>query len=102
MTSDRPTSPSWPRGWPGSRWPAAARTAHAAIVARSLGLPMVTGLPQAVLEIPDGEQVVLDGGGGDLIVRPSEPTAAAQAGDGHARRAAAQHSARTICANSPR
>jgi len=43
-------------------------TAHAAIVARSLGLPMVVGVGPALLEISEGEEVVLDGDHG-LIVR---------------------------------
>jgi multiphosphoryl transfer protein len=45
-------------------------TAHAAIVARSLGLPMVVGLGPGVLEIPDGEEVVVDGDRGVVIRRP--------------------------------
>jgi phosphoenolpyruvate-protein phosphotransferase len=43
-------------------------TAHAAIVARSLGLPMVVGVGPALLEVGEGEEVVLDGDNG-LIVR---------------------------------
>ena len=43
-------------------------TAHAAIVARSLGLPMVVGLGPELLQLEDGEEVVLDGGAG-LFVR---------------------------------
>jgi phosphoenolpyruvate-protein kinase (PTS system EI component) len=46
-------------------------TAHAAIVARSLGLPMVVGLGDEVLQLPEGEPVVLDGGGGRLVLAPS-------------------------------
>jgi phosphoenolpyruvate-protein phosphotransferase len=45
-------------------------TAHAAIVARSLGVPMVVALGAAVLEIEDGEEVVIDGGGGVVYRRP--------------------------------
>ncbi len=45
-------------------------TAHAAIVARSLGLPMVAGLSATVLEIGDGEPVVVDGAGGIVVVAP--------------------------------
>jgi len=47
-------------------------TAHAAIVARSLGVPMVVGLGADVLDLVDGEEVVLDGDGG-LLVRHPEP-----------------------------
>ncbi|HEY2599879.1 MAG TPA: putative PEP-binding protein [Candidatus Dormibacteraeota bacterium] len=46
-------------------------TAHAAIVARSLGLPMVVGLGPDLLEVADGEEVVLDGVAGILVRFPS-------------------------------
>ncbi len=65
-------------------------TGHAAIVARSLGLPMVTGLPEAVLGIPDGEQVVVDGAGGDMIVAPRADRSAQAVNDMRARHRAAQ------------
>jgi phosphoenolpyruvate-protein phosphotransferase len=45
-------------------------TAHAAIVARSLGLPMVVGLGGGLLEIEDGEEVVVDGDLGTVVRRP--------------------------------
>ena len=45
-------------------------TAHAAIVARSLGLPMVIGLGAELLEIEDGEEVVVDGDRGLVIRKP--------------------------------
>jgi phosphoenolpyruvate-protein kinase (PTS system EI component) len=45
-------------------------TAHAAIVARSLGVPMVVGLGLSVLEVENGEEVVLDGDRGLLVQRP--------------------------------
>jgi phosphoenolpyruvate-protein kinase (PTS system EI component) len=47
-----------------------APTAHAAIVARSLGLPLVTGLGPGLLEIIDGIPVALDGEAGSLVVEP--------------------------------
>ena len=46
-------------------------TAHAAIVARSLGLPMVVGLGPEVLEVSDGEELVLDGDRGLVVRRPA-------------------------------
>lgn len=55
-------------------------TAHAAIVARSLGLPMVVGLGPALLEVEDGEEVVLDGGA-SLFVRFPTTTRLAHARD---------------------
>jgi phosphoenolpyruvate-protein phosphotransferase len=45
-------------------------TAHAAIVARSLGLPMVVGLGGRLLEIEDGEEVVVDGDHGAIVRSP--------------------------------
>jgi phosphoenolpyruvate-protein phosphotransferase len=45
-------------------------TAHAAIVARSLGLPMVVGLGDDILAIPDGEALIVDGDLGVVEVRP--------------------------------
>jgi phosphoenolpyruvate-protein kinase (PTS system EI component) len=65
-------------------------TAHAAIVARSLGIPMVTGLYEQVLEVPDGLRLALDGSRGTLIVEPSAEQARSAATDMNARRAAAR------------
>jgi phosphoenolpyruvate-protein kinase (PTS system EI component) len=53
-------------------------TAHAAIVARSLGLPLVVGLGQAALAVAAGETVIVDGAAGSLTVAP-DPAAAARA-----------------------
>jgi phosphoenolpyruvate-protein phosphotransferase len=47
-------------------------TAHAAIVARSLGLPMVVGLGQELLAVKDGEEIVIDGDRG-MLVRGPDP-----------------------------
>jgi phosphoenolpyruvate-protein phosphotransferase len=52
-------------------------TAHAAIVARSLGMPMVVGLGADALDVEDGEEVVLDGDAGVLIRRPDPGRVAA-------------------------
>ena len=49
-------------------------TAHAAILARSLGLPAVVGLGDAVLRIPDGTMLMLDGEAGSLHVDPPAAT----------------------------
>ncbi|MDQ6719925.1 MAG: PEP-utilizing enzyme [Candidatus Dormibacteraeota bacterium] len=46
-------------------------TAHAAIVARSLGLPMVVGLGPDIFDVADGEEVILDGDGGLLVRFPA-------------------------------
>ena len=51
---------------------AGTRTAHVAILARSLGLPAVVGLRTATTELHGGERVVLDGGTGMLAINPTD------------------------------
>ncbi len=51
---------------------AGTRTAHVAILARSLGLPAVVGLRVATSRLKGGERVVLDGSAGTLSVAPTE------------------------------
>jgi phosphoenolpyruvate-protein kinase (PTS system EI component) len=65
-------------------------TAHAAIVARSLGIPMVTGLPGDILEVADGTRVAFDGDSGGVTVGPSPGVARAAEADMRARRLAAE------------
>jgi multiphosphoryl transfer protein len=45
-------------------------TSHAAVLARSLGIPAVVGLGDAVLDVREGEVVALDGDAGVLVVDP--------------------------------
>jgi multiphosphoryl transfer protein len=45
-------------------------TAHAAIIARSLGIPAVVGVPDASA-IPDGTLLLVDGSTGELIIEPT-------------------------------
>jgi phosphoenolpyruvate-protein phosphotransferase len=45
-------------------------TAHAAIVARSLAIPLVAELGEAVLALADGALVVVDGGEGVVLAEP--------------------------------
>jgi phosphocarrier protein FPr len=52
-------------------------TAHAAILARALGLPAVVGLGPSVLAIAEGTPVLLDGDDGTVLVEPSEEVAGA-------------------------
>ncbi len=47
------------------------RTSHVAILARSLGLPAVVGLRDAVGRLRGDEYVVLDGSSGILVVNPT-------------------------------
>lgn len=51
---------------------AGTRTSHVAILARSLGLPAVVGLRDATSRLKGGEQVILDGTSGFLVVEPGE------------------------------
>jgi phosphoenolpyruvate-protein phosphotransferase len=69
-------------------------TAHAAIVARSLGLPMVVGAGAGLLEIADGEEVVVDGDRG-IVVRRPDAERVAIARDDAERRAHARQTAVT-------
>jgi phosphoenolpyruvate-protein phosphotransferase len=48
-----------------------AATSHVAIMARSLGLPMAVGLGDTLLETDEGEEVVLDGENGVVVVAPA-------------------------------
>ncbi len=50
-------------------------TAHAAIVARSLGIPMTVLAGPDLLEVSDGVQIVVNGGEGTVIIDPSAPHA---------------------------
>jgi len=65
-------------------------TAHAAIVARSLGLPMVVGIGEGVLDVHDGEEVVLDGDEGVLFRQPEHARVAAARLEAERRRSARQ------------
>ena len=71
-------------------------TSHAAILARALGLPAVAGAGAALLAVPDGTPLILDGDAGTVTVAPPPEAVAAiarrrerQARDAAAARAAA-------------
>lgn len=51
---------------------AGTRTSHSAILARSLGLPAVVSLGDLSERITTGQEVILDGRGGRVIVEPEE------------------------------
>jgi phosphoenolpyruvate-protein phosphotransferase len=63
-------------------------TAHAAIVARSLGIPMVVALGNDALGVEDGEGVILDGDAGLLVRHPAAMRMEAAREHGERRRAA--------------
>jgi phosphoenolpyruvate-protein phosphotransferase (PTS system enzyme I) len=46
-------------------------TSHSAIIARSLGIPAVVGVGDA-MRIPDGTMLLVDGSTGELIMEPSD------------------------------
>ena len=56
---------------------AGTRTAHVAILARSLHLPAVVGLRDATVQLRGDERLILDGTAGVLVVNPSEDEVAA-------------------------
>lgn len=73
-------------------------TAHAAILARALGIPAVVGLGQTLFERVDEEDVlVVDGAHGAVLVRPSttERERAAQEADQHRSSRAARRTGAT-------
>ncbi|MDO4896939.1 MAG: phosphoenolpyruvate--protein phosphotransferase [Moraxella sp.] len=47
-------------------------SSHGAIVARALGIPCVVGAGRGVLDIQDGDRVLLDGGDGWFVVNPDD------------------------------
>jgi phosphocarrier protein FPr len=72
-------------------------TAHAAILARALGLPAVVGLGGQILAVPDGTPLLLDGDAGTVQVAPPEEqleAARERAEQAGRRRAAAREHAR--------
>ncbi|MBS1817717.1 MAG: phosphoenolpyruvate--protein phosphotransferase [Acidobacteria bacterium] len=56
---------------------AGSRTYHTAILARSLEVPAVVGLHEAVARIQPGQMVIIDGTGDEIIIDP-DPAALAQ------------------------
>jgi len=50
------------------------RTAHAALLARDLGIPAVVGVETASSDVGSGETVIVDGQRGVLIIAPDEGT----------------------------
>ncbi|MCH7660136.1 MAG: phosphoenolpyruvate--protein phosphotransferase [Euryarchaeota archaeon] len=48
------------------------RTSHAAIFARSLGLPAVVGVGEVLHDISDGTELAVDGEAGEVIADPDE------------------------------
>jgi phosphoenolpyruvate-protein kinase (PTS system EI component) len=72
---------------------AGGATTHAAIVARSLGLPMVVGLGDGLADVAEGTPMFVDGDGGRVAVAPAAPDVLHAEREG-ARRAVAARRAR--------
>ena len=74
---------------------ASGPTAHAAIIARALGIPAVTGLGGDILAVAEGTPLLVDGGAGTVMVDPSPRARAAHdaraADEARAARRAASH-----------
>ncbi|EST27302.1 phosphoenolpyruvate--protein phosphotransferase [Streptomyces roseochromogenus] len=45
---------------------------HAAIVARSLGIPFLLGVDPQLLELPDGQEILLDADRGNAVAHPDD------------------------------
>lgn len=49
-------------------------TTHASIIAQSMGIPMVIGVPSLFAEVSDQESLIVNGSSGELILRPTKKT----------------------------
>jgi phosphotransferase system enzyme I (PtsP) len=59
------------RGAAGIVAEAGGTTSHGAVLARSLGVPAVTGIPHAMRSALPGDDVIVDGTSGSVVVRPT-------------------------------
>ncbi|MBC8373900.1 MAG: phosphoenolpyruvate--protein phosphotransferase, partial [Planctomycetes bacterium] len=55
------------------------KTSHAAILAKALGIPAVSGIADIHNQIPCGTEVLINGNTGEVVVRPGAETKAAAA-----------------------
>jgi len=51
-----------------------SQTSHAAIIARSRGIPAVSGVAGILRQVKTGDQVVVDGRDGSVIINPNDET----------------------------
>ena len=49
-----------------------SKTAHAAIIARTMGIPAIVGLGKSIEEIHDGDRLIVDGEKGEVILNPTK------------------------------
>lgn len=50
------------------------RTSHAAILARSYGIPSVAGVPGILDAVASGNLLIVDGGSGKIVIHPNDAT----------------------------
>jgi phosphotransferase system enzyme I (PtsI) len=74
-----------------------SKISHTAIMARSLNIPAVVGLHEFLGEVTAGDDVLLDGYGGLVIINPTEATLY-QYGEFQSSRRAFQDRLTVICA----
>lgn len=55
-------------------------TSHTAILARTMGIPTVMGLGDAIESLQDGQTLIVDGDKGEIVVDPDEATIASYQG----------------------
>ncbi len=53
---------------------AGGKTSHTAILARSFEIPAVLGLSEVTKHVSNGDEVIIDGNSGTVIIRPDEDT----------------------------
>ena len=51
---------------------AGSTTAHAVIIAKTRAIPTVVGVGDGIEQMADGDPAILDGGTGDILIRPSD------------------------------
>jgi len=56
------------------------RTSHAAIIARSLAIPAVVGVGEALHDVPEGADILVDGEAGRVVVDPTDDQRAGAGG----------------------
>lgn len=61
----------FPKGIAGMVTARGSKTAHAAIMARTLGIPAVLGLSDSIEEIENGDTIIMNGHEGTITVNPS-------------------------------
>jgi len=51
---------------------AGSRTAHSAVLARSMGIPTIVGVGTAISRLESGTRAMMDGGSGKILLRPTD------------------------------